>query len=127
MDLDLIQISNVLQIVVALGLLNVWIVRLRKSTIYRGGMSLNLRDEFAEYGLPDALFWIVGVLKITIAILLIAGIWHRHLLMPTSAVLFVLMVGALAMHVKIGDPPIKSLPAFLMLAMTGAIFFLSLL
>ena len=32
-----------------------------------------------------------------------------------------LMVGALAMHLKVGDPLMKSLPAALMLAMSAAI------
>ena len=36
------------------------------------------------------------------------------------------MLGALAMHVKVKDPAIKSLPAFLVLLMSGAIVFLSL-
>jgi len=35
-----------------------------------------------------------------------------------------LMVGALAMHVKVGDPLMKSLPAALMLVMSVAILLL---
>ena len=31
------------------------------------------------------------------------------------------MMGAIAMHVKVGDPVMKSLPAAVMLAMTAAI------
>jgi hypothetical protein len=34
------------------------------------------------------------------------------------------MIGALAMHAKVGDPWIKSLPAFLMLLMAAAIVLL---
>lgn len=127
MDLDLVLVSNVLQVVVALGLLNVWLVRGQKPTDYRGGASRTLRDEFAEYGLPDAMFWFVGALKVGSAILLIAGIWLRYLVLPASTVVVVLMLGALTMHLKIGDPPVKSLPAFLMLAMSAAILVLSLM
>ena len=32
-----------------------------------------------------------------------------------------LMLGALAMHVKVSDPLVRSLPAFLMLAMSGTL------
>jgi hypothetical protein len=37
-----------------------------------------------------------------------------------------LMLGALAMHLKVKDPPLKSLPAFLMLAMSAALLILSI-
>ncbi len=36
-----------------------------------------------------------------------------------------LMVGALGMHLKVGDPAKRSLPAALMLLMSGAIVLLS--
>ena len=51
------------------------------------------------------------------------------LLMRRRAALWVyalLMLGALAMHVKVNDPPIKSLPAALMLAMSGTLLSLTL-
>lgn len=119
-----ITISTVLQVVVALGLLNVWLVRARSSTSYRGGASKTLREEFAAYGLPDAAFYIVGFLKITAAILLIVGIWRPELVRPAAGVVALLMVGALAMHLKVKDPPLKSLPAMLMLTMSAALVWL---
>ena len=44
--------STVLQLVVAVGLLNVWLVRPESATSFRGGRARSLKDEFAEYGLP---------------------------------------------------------------------------
>ncbi|MEC8493676.1 MAG: DoxX family protein [Planctomycetota bacterium] len=103
--------------IVGLGLLNVWLLRARSATAYRGGDAENLKDEFAAYGLPPAVFYVVGGLKITSGILLIAGLWVGEVVIPAASVVAVLMVGALAMHAKVGDPPMKSLPALLMLLM----------
>lgn len=112
------SISTVLQVVMALGLLNVWLVRAGSATPYRGGNARSLKEEFAAYGLPDFFFYLVGALKIGAAVMLIAGIWIHTLIVPAAALVAVLMVGALVMHVKVKDPAIKSLPAFLMLVMS---------
>ncbi len=116
----------VLQAIVGLGLLNVWLVRARSATSYRGGDARSLREEFAAYGLPAWVFQLVGVLKIGSAILLLAGIWYRPVVLPAAVVVVVLMLGAIAMHVKVKDPAVKSLPAFLMLVSSGLICFLSM-
>ena len=120
-------ISTTLQVVVALGLLNVWLVRAGSATSYRGGDARSLKEEFAAYGLPDFFFYLVGALKIGSAAALIAGIWYPALVLPAAAVVAVLMVGALVMHVKVKDPAIKSLPAFLMLIMSTGILALELI
>ena len=103
-----------------------WLVRAGTSTAYRGGSAQSLREEFGAYGLPDWTFSVVGLLKLTSAVLLIAGIWIPALIMPPAAIVAVLMIGALAMHVKVQDPLIKSLPAFLLLVMSVAILLLQL-
>ena len=104
-------ISSALQVVIALGLLNVWLVRARSSTSYRGGESKSLREEFAAYGLPPWAFYVVGFLKITAAILLLVGLWRPELAGPAAGVVALLMVGALVMHWRVKDAPLKSLPA----------------
>lgn len=111
----------VLQVIVALGLLNVWLVRAGRSTSYRGGSAKTMAEEFAAYGLPDWFRKLVGVLKIASALALIAGIWVPMLVAPTALLVSVLMLGALAMHVKVGDPIRKSLPAFIVLVLCVAI------
>lgn len=115
-------VSTILQVIVGLGLLNVWLVRARAATAYRGGSAESLRDEFATYGLPDWTFYAVGALKIGSAVLLIAGIWLPQLIRPPALVVAVLMIGALAMHAKAKDPLSKSVPALLMLVMVVAIY-----
>lgn len=117
-------ISNILQVVVGLGLLNVWLVRARSATSYRGGEARNLKEEFAEYGLPAAAFYVVGALKIIAGVILIAGIWLDLPVQLAAGVVAVLMLGAVAMHVKVKDPAMRAVPAFLMLVMSATIVLL---
>jgi hypothetical protein len=57
----------VLQLVVALGILNVWLLRANRATAYRGGNAKNMREEFATYGLPYWFMCVIGVLKVALA------------------------------------------------------------
>lgn len=104
-----------LQIIVALGLLNVWLLRFNRSTAFRGGQARSMPEEFAAYGLPGWLIYVVGALKVGGALCLITGIWFPSFVLPAALVIAILMVGALAMHLKIGDPLKKSVPAVFML------------
>jgi uncharacterized membrane protein YphA (DoxX/SURF4 family) len=115
----------ILQVLVALGLLNVWLLRSGRGTAYRGGNAQSMREEFAVYGLPGWVMYGVGGLKVVAALSLLAGIWVHVVVLPAAAVVAVLMVGALAMHLKVRDPLAKSLPAFSVLVLCGAICWLS--
>ncbi|MFM7282533.1 MAG: DoxX family protein [Planctomycetia bacterium] len=115
-----------LQIILALGLINVWLVRSGKATAYRGRSSTNLKEEFAAYGLPDAVFYLVGALKLGSAAALLAGLWYPELVLPAAGVLAGLMVGALLMHIKVKDPLLKSLPALAMLGMSTTVLMVKL-
>lgn len=115
------SLSSLLQLIVGLGLLNVWLVRSQSGTSYRGGAAQTLQGEFAAYGLPGFAFYLVGALKIGAAIILIAGVWFALPVREAAGLVAVLMIGAIAMHFKVGDPLMKSLPAGLMLAMSAAI------
>jgi hypothetical protein len=122
-------IATVLQLIVGLGLLNVWLVRSRSATAYRGGSATSLREEFAVYGLPGAAFFVVGALKVSAGIVLIAGVRVEALaglpVRVAGGLIAALMVGALLMHVKVGDPIKKAVPATLMLAMSVTIVLLT--
>jgi uncharacterized membrane protein YphA (DoxX/SURF4 family) len=111
----------VCQVVAALGLLNVWLVRRNQATSFRGGNAHSMRDEFAAYGLPGWFAVVVGVLKVGAALALIAGIWNPALVRPAALVILVLMLGALSMHFKIRDPLMKYAPAVAMLALSVVI------
>ena len=119
--MEWLSLASVLQIVVGLGLLNVWLVRGRSSTSYRGGTAQTLQAEFAAYGLPGFAFYVVGAFKVSAAIVLIGGVWLPLPAQEAAALVAALMMGAIAMHFKVGDPLLKSLPAALMLVMSVAI------
>jgi len=106
------------QIIIAAGIVNVWILRFRKSTDFRGGGAQNMKQEFAAYGLSETVMKVVGVLKLSLAALLVVGIWYQSVAAPAAGGMALLMIGALAMHVKVGDPAMKSLPALLMLGLS---------
>jgi uncharacterized membrane protein YphA (DoxX/SURF4 family) len=120
-------IGYILQVIVGVGLLNVWLLRRHSATAYRGGEAKNLKEEFATYGLPAPMYYIVGGLKIICGVLLLVGVAYQPVVLPAAAVVAVLMAGAVAMHLKVGDRVSKYVPATLMLAMSGAICAISLM
>lgn len=105
------------QVVIALGLLNVWLLRAGKPTPWRGGEAKNMREEFAAYGLPVWFMGLIGFLKVSLALLLLAGIWVPVLTQPAAIGIAVLMLGAIAMHFKVNDPPKRAVPAMSILAL----------
>jgi hypothetical protein len=117
----LTTIVSVAQVVVALAILNVWILRFGKATSWRGGEAANMREEFAVYGLPDWFMFTIGFLKISLSALLIVGLWVPALTKPAATGMALLMIGAIAMHFKAGDAPRKSLPAFVVLSLCALI------
>ncbi|MDF1816349.1 MAG: DoxX family protein [Verrucomicrobiales bacterium] len=114
----------ILQVILGLGILNVWFVRNAKATRYRGGDAANLKEEFSNYGLPEWAFYLVGFMKVGCAIALLAGIWFPALVTPAAGLLALLMLSALGAHLKVKDPAVKSLPAIAMLAMCAAVILL---
>jgi len=111
-------ISIIAQIIIALGIFNVWILRYNKPTRWRGGESGNMKEEFATYGLPGWSVSAIRALKILLAVLLIIGIWVPALVIPSAIGMAVLMLGAIAMHIKVKDSFKKSLPALSMLLLS---------
>ena len=108
-------ITIFLQLFVAFGLLNVWLIRCNKKTTYRGSNACSLKDEFTAYGLPLWSFYVIGFIKISSAISLLLGLWEPFLVFPSALIISLMMVGALCMHIKVRDPVKKSLPALIML------------
>ena len=121
--MDIVVVAS--QVIIAVGLLNVWLLRTDKATEWRGGDARSMREEFAAYGLPAWSMWVVGSLKVFFAILLIVGIWVTPVVQPAAIGIAILMVGAIVMHFKVGDPPKKSLPAFAILVLCLIVIFFS--
>jgi hypothetical protein len=64
---------------------------------------------------------VVGVLKVGLALSLVAAVWIHRLAQPAALSLGLLMLGAFVMHLKVKDPIKKALPAIGVLAMCAAI------
>jgi hypothetical protein len=77
-----------------------------------------MQEEFATYGLPGWFMTTIGALKITLAVCLLIGIWVPTITTPAAIGMALLMLGAVSMHVKVGDPLKKSLPAASMLLLS---------
>ena len=106
-----------INLIIALTLLNVWLIRVNKKTKYRGGDAISMKDEFTVYGLPLWFMYFTGLLKIILAFLLIIGIWIYQLNFYSYIILSILMIGAIIMHLKVKDPIIKSVPAISVLTL----------
>ena len=110
-------ITIAFQVIVGLSILNVWLVQYNKTTQWRGGNATTIKEEFEVYGLPDWSLYAIGFLKVVLALALIAAIWFPSFLKPAAIGLAALLTGSVLMHLKIKDPLIKSLPAFIFILM----------
>jgi len=106
------------QIVIALGIVNVWVLRSDKPTPWRPEGARNMAEEFQRYGLPDWMRKLVGALKLSLAALLVVGIWYPTLAAGAGIAMAILMAGAVGSHLKVRDPLRKSLPSFSLLLLS---------
>jgi hypothetical protein len=151
MDLTSFEITSILKLIIALGLLNVWVLRFNQSTSYRGGDANNMKEEFDNYGFASWFMYAIGAFKVVLAGVLLWSVFVREftdlklaIISATEStfatslwiaykdeifmhdtidiigllVLSIIMIGAIIMHIKLKDSMLKSLPAFLMLAMS---------
>ena len=116
----------ILQLIISIGLINVWLFRFNKTTEYRGGSAKNMKEEFIAYGLPEWSMYLVGFVKVAIAIMLIISIWVEELLLYNLIVLAALMIAAVFMHLKVKDPIKKSYPALSILFMIALIMYITM-
>ncbi|MHC4377274.1 MAG: DoxX family protein [Planctomycetota bacterium] len=110
---------TVAQLFIAIAMVDVWILRYDKPLRARAGDAQTMVEEFRVYGLPDWFRNLTRVLKLSAAALLVLGLRFDWPAFAGGALLVVLMAGAVAMHVKVGDSPLKSVPATFFLALSG--------
>ena len=119
------ELVTVLQITIAVVIISVWIFRPRLETNFRAGNAKNIVEEFAVYGLPKWSVYVIGISKLTLASLLIVGIWYSSLVQFAALGMGLLMAGAVTCHLKTkGDPLSRATPASLMLVMCVVVFYL---
>ena len=82
--------------------------------------------EFEQFGLSDITRNIVGATKISLATLLIVGIWYSSLVLIPSILMGLLMIGAQYFHLKISNPFIKRLPSLILLVLSAFITYSSI-
>jgi len=115
--MDIAQL--VAQFIIAIVILSVWLLRSQKATAYRGGDAKNMKEEFAVYGLPEWFMYVVGAVKVGLALALIVGIWQPAIVQPAAFAMAALMTGAMLMHIKVKDTLIKTLPSLVMLGLSA--------
>ena len=92
------ELVMVLQITIAVVIIAVWIFRPRLETDFRAGNAKNIVEEFAIYGLPKWSVYVIGATKLTLASLLVLGIWYSSLVQFAALGMGVLMAGAVTCH-----------------------------
>ena len=99
--------SILAQLIVSISVISVWVFRYD-----------NIVLEFKQYGISNLLRNIVGASKISLATILILGIWHTELLLVSSLLMAFLMICAQFYHIKVKNPLIKYVPSFLLLVLS---------
>lgn len=109
------NLINLSQTIVAISVVYVWTFRFH-----------NVLKEFEQFGLSDITRNIVGATKISLATLLIVGIWYSSLVLIPSIIMGLLMIGAQYFHLKISNPFIKRLPSLILLVLSTFIAYSSI-
>lgn len=99
-----------LQALVATSIFFVWVVRYG-----------NVVEEFKHYGLPDWLRDLVGILKLTFALMLLIGIERKPLAVAGGFGIALLMGCAVFTHLRVKNPLFKMLPSLTLLVLSIAI------
>ena len=94
------------QIIVSTSVIIVWVFRRE-----------NIILEFKQYCISDSLREIVGALKISLATILILGIWYNEFLIYASLAMAFLMICAQYFHAKARNPFNKFIPSLLLLVL----------
>ena len=114
------------KVIVGISILNVWLLQLNKPTRWRGGDAKTIVDEFKVYGFSKNFCYLIGFLKVSLALILIASIQLETLTLTGSLGLTVLLIGSIVMHIIVKDPLYKSFPAFLFIVMNVIIAYSTL-
>lgn len=96
--------SIIAQLIVAVSIAVVWIFRFD-----------NIVKEFKQYKLSNLTRTMVGAAKISMATLLVAGIWYPALVLVPALLIAFLMLSAQYFHFKAKNPLEKRLPSLFLL------------
>ncbi len=108
------ELTIALQALVAASIFFVWVIRYD-----------NIIAEFKQYRLPDRLRDFVGILKLTLALLLLIGIERKPFAIAGGLGIAALMAGAFVTHLRVKNPPAKMAPCLLLLILSLGIAFIN--
>ena len=117
-------VLNILLIVVSVTVITAWTYNINLDTTFRGGDATNMIEEFEAYGLNQTTMVVVGIFKVSCAIMLLFGLKYRKLILPAAGVMALFMIAAVYFHLSISDPIIPTAPSLLMLASCLSIIYL---
>ena len=106
------NILNLSQLIISITILIVWVFRFD-----------NIVLEFKQYGLSNLLRNIVGALKISLATVLVLGIWYPEFLFISASMMAFLMLCAQFFHFKAKNNWIKFMPSLSLLILSIFIAF----
>lgn len=95
------------QMIIAISIVIVWVFRFD-----------NIVKEFKQYGLSDLVRSMVGAAKISLATLLVVGIFYQKVVFVSALLMAFLMVCAQLAHIKVRNPFKKYIPSFLLLVLS---------
>lgn len=112
----LISISTLIavcKIFLCTSLFFVWVVRYDSIT-----------KEFEDYKLPEWLRDLVGILKLSFSMMILYN--NNELVMIGCLGIVVLMLGAIATHLRVKNPFEKMIPALVVLSLCAFIFYFTM-
>jgi len=98
------ELTKLVQLSLAISVAFVWVFRFH-----------NVVEEFKIFGLNDVTRNLVGATKISLATLLVVGIWHASFVFIPSVLMGLFMVAAQYFHFKAKNPFPKHLPSLILL------------
>lgn len=99
---------NLIQLTLGLSVAYVWTFRY-----------FNVVKEFTLFGLSDLTRNLVGVSKIALATLIVAGIWYPSLVQVPAALMGLFMIAAQYFHFSVKNPLVKHIPSLILLALSA--------
>lgn len=109
------EFIKLVQVTIGISVAYVWIFRYH-----------NVVEEFKLFGLSDLTRNFVGAAKISLATLLVAGVWYSSLVFIPSILMGLFMIGAQFFHFKVKNPFIKHLPSLILLILCAFLAFNSI-
>jgi hypothetical protein len=103
------------QLIVALSVYYVWIFRYEVVII-----------EFKQFGVSDLTRTFVGAFKVSLATLLVAGVWFPPLIDISAIPMGIFMLAAQFYHFKIKNPFVKHMPSLFLLLLCILITLISM-